>query len=225
MDNYNYSASGQVDELIAPAMNLTSGSNQVLTFQVAYALYTSPTATLTFSDTLNVMISTNCGTSFTSIYKKYSTNLTTTTPSYSASTFVPTTSQWRQETISLTPYNTSTNAIIKFHHTTDYENQMYIDDVNISSSMGISVNAALAGVSIYPNPSSDGRFFVDIKQGDSRVQKLGVYDVLGNKVYGIDEAIPVGFYEMNLDNLANGTYLVEILKDNKPVFTKIVINK
>jgi hypothetical protein len=225
MDNYNYNASGQVDELIAPAVNLTSGTNQVLTFQVAYAMYTNPTSSPNYSDTLNVMISTNCGTSYTSIYKKFSSTLATTTPTYSTSAFVPTTSQWRLETISLSPYNTSTNAIIKFHHTTDYENQMYLDDINISASMGISVNAALAGVSIYPNPSSDGRFFVDVRQGESQVQKLGVYDVLGNKVYSIDEAIPVGFYEMNLDNLANGTYLVQIIKDNKPVFTKIVINK
>lgn len=225
MDDYNYNASGQVDELIAPAVNLHSGANQVLTFEVAYELYTDPSTSPNFSDTLNVMISTDCGATYTSIYKKFSTALTTTNPSFATTQFTPTSTQWRLETVSLTTYSASTNAIIKFHHTCDYENQMYIDDVNISATVGINTYAAQAGISIYPNPSSDGKFFVDVKQNETRVQKLSVYDVLGNKVYGIDQAIPTGFYEMNLDNLSNGTYLVEIMKDNKPVYTKIVINK
>lgn len=225
MDNYNYNSSGAVDELIAPPVNLTTGTNQVMTFELAYQLYTSPTSTLTFSDTLNVMVSTNCGQTYTSVYKKFSTALTTATPAFSTNQFTPTAAQWRQETISLTPYNTSSAAFIKFKHTCDYENQLYIDDVNISSTIGINTYAALAGVAIYPNPSADGKFFVDIKQNQAKVQKLSVYDVLGNKVYEINEMIPTGFYEMNLDNLSNGTYLVEVIKDNKPVYTKIVINK
>lgn len=225
MDNYNYNASGQVDELIAPSVNLTGGTSPVLTFQVAYQMYTDPSTSPNYSDTLNVMISTNCGSSYTSIYKKFSSTLATTNPTFSTTQFTPTSSQWRMETISLSTYSASTGAIVKFHHTTDFENQMYIDDVNISATMGINVYAALAGIQIYPNPSADGKFFVDVKQNESQVQKLSVYDVLGNKVYGIDQHIPTGFYEMNLDNLSNGTYLVEIIKDNKPVYTKVVINK
>lgn len=225
MDNYNYNASGQVDAITAPAVNLTSGVNPVLTFQVAYELYTDPSSNPNYSDTLNVLISTNCGTTYTSIYKKFGVNLTTTTPTFTTSSFVPSASQWRMETISLSTYGTATAAFVKFQHTTDYENEMYIDDINIAPSNGINTNAALAGVSIYPNPSTDGKFFVDIKQNDSKVLKLNVFDVLGNKVYSIDQTIPSGFYEMNLGNLNNGTYLVEVIKDSKPLYTKIVINK
>lgn len=225
MDNFNYNASGQVDELVAPALNLTQGNQPVMTFQVAYELYTDPSSSPNYSDTLSVMISTNCGASYTSIYKKFGTTLTTTNPTFATTSFVPTTSQWRMETISLSTYTTSAAAFIKFKHTTDYENQMYIDDINIDYSNGIATNAALAGVSIYPNPSATGKFFVDIKQNENKVQRLTVFDVLGNKVYEISQNIPVGFYEMNLDNLNNGTYLVEVVKDNKPVYTKIIINK
>jgi hypothetical protein len=225
MDNYNYNASGAVDDLMAPPVDLTAGTNQAMTFQLAYQLYTSPTATMTFSDTLNVMVSTNCGQTWTSVYKKFSTALTTATPAFSTNQFTPTASQWRMETISLVPFNTSSSAFIKFHHTCDYENQLYIDDVNITNTIGIDSYSALSGVTIYPNPSADGKFYVEIKQNETKVQKLAVYDLLGNKVYGIDQHIPAGSYDMNLDNLPNGTYLVEVVKENKPVYTRIVINK
>lgn len=227
MDNYNYNASGQVDELITPALNLSQGGANMpnMTFQVAYRLYTDPNSSPNYSDTLNVMISTNCGQTYTSLYKKFGSTFTTATPVFSTASFVPTSTQWRMETVSLTSYSTATTAFIKFRHTTDYENQMYIDDINIDYLSGISSHALQEGFSVYPNPSSDGKFFVDIKQQVNKVQKLSVYDVVGNRVYGIDQNIPSGIYEMTLDNLSNGTYLVELINDNKPVYTKIVINK
>jgi len=226
MDNFNYNASGQVDELITPAVNLTTGTAPPqMTFQVAYRLYTDPSASPNYSDTLNVMISTNCGSTWTSLYKQFGSAFTTATPVFSTASFVPTATQWRMETINLASYNTAPMAFIKFKHTTDYENQMYIDDINIDNSTGIANYASLTGVSVYPNPSADGKFVVDIRQNAEKVQRLAVYDVLGNKVYEINQNIPSGMYEMNLDNLSNGTYLVEIIKANKPVYTKILINK
>jgi len=224
VDNYNYNASGQVDELVTPALNI-QGSSPQMTFQVAYRLYTDPGTSPNYSDTLNVMISTNCGTTWTSLYKKFSSALTTITPVFSTTAFTPTTAQWRLETISLTSYSNTPMAFIKFKHSTDYENNMYIDDINIVDNVGIASYASNSGISVYPNPSADGKFVVDIKQGAEKVQRLSVYDMLGNKVFSIDQNIPSGMYDMNLDNLTNGTYMVEVLKDSKPVYTRIVINK
>jgi len=68
MYNWNYDqGNGQVDELILPGVNL-KGVSPKLTFQVAYATFTAPGQG--FSDRLEVQISSNCGTSFTSIYDK-----------------------------------------------------------------------------------------------------------------------------------------------------------
>jgi len=224
MDNFNYQANKQIDEMILPFLDLTGGTNQQLTFQVAYQLDTDPTSNPNFSDTLQVLVSTNCGSTWTSVYKNFGVALTTITPAFSATAFTPTSTQWRLETISLTSY-VSSNVMIKFRNITDYENQLYIDDINISKTTGIRTEAASVGVFIYPNPSADGKFMVEIKQNQNEVNKLSVYDVLGNKVYEIDQKIPVGQYNMDLSNLSNGTYFVEVIKENKPVFTKIVINK
>ncbi|MGZ3862865.1 MAG: M43 family zinc metalloprotease [Bacteroidia bacterium] len=225
MDNANYTANGQRDEMVLPALDLTGGSSQQMTFQVAYQLYTAPTASPNYSDTLAVYISTNCGATWTQLYKKFSSALTTTTPAYSTTTFTASSTQWRQETVSLTSYAASNNAVIKFVNITDYENQLYIDDINITKTTGIKNSAASLGVSVYPNPSADGKFSVDIAQNESNVTKLVVFDVLGNKVYEINDTIPAGNYDMDLSNLGGGTYFVQIVKGNASGFTKIVISK
>jgi hypothetical protein len=223
MDYYNYGASGQIDGLVLPALDLTGGSNQQMTFQVAYRLYTNPTASPNFSDTLEVVVSTNCGFTWTPVYKKFASTLTTATPVFSTVSFVPTATQWRQETVSLTSY-VSSNTMIKFLGINGYENQMYLDDINITETTGIKNSVASIGVNIYPNPSADGKFTVDIKQNES-INKLQIYDVLGNKVYEVGPNIPAGQYNMDLSNLNSGTYFVSILKGNVPAFTKIVITK
>ena len=196
-----------------------------MTFQVAYQLYTAPTANPSYSDTLAVLISTDCGATWNQLYKKFSSALTTITPVFSTTTFTPTATQWRQETISLTAYATSNNALVKFRNTTDYENQLYLDDINITNTIGIKTEAASVGINIQPNPSADGKFVVDVKQNQAEVSRLNVYDILGNKVYEINQNIPTGQYNMDLSHLSNGTYFVEITTSNKPVFTKIVISK
>src|SRR5207244_8641830 len=61
--DFFHSASGQVDELYMPAMDLSSTSSSVhLLFDHAYAQYTTET------DRLEVQVSTNCGTSWTSLW-------------------------------------------------------------------------------------------------------------------------------------------------------------
>ena len=225
MDNYTNSHIGQVDDIISPMLDLTSISNPSLAFQLAYKLYTNPTSNPNYSDTLQVLISTDCGATYSSIYKKYNTNLATTTPTWANSAFTPTASQWRQEVVSLSSYSAATGAFIKFRNISDYENFLFIDDINITSSTGINAQSAAQGINIYPNPSADGKFLVDIKKDEHSVQKLSVYDVLGNKVFEIKDNIPSGTYDMNLNNLSSGTYLVEIVKDNTTLFNKIIINK
>lgn len=225
MDNANYTANGQKDEMVLPALDLTGGTGQTMTFQVAYQLYTNPSTSPNYSDTLAVYISTNCGATWSQLYKKFSSALTTTTPAYSTTTFTANATQWRQETISLAAYASSSNAVIKLVNITDYENQLYIDDINITKTTGIKNSASSLGVSVYPNPSADGKFSVDIAQNEAYVTKLVVFDVLGNKVYEINDTIPAGNYDMDLSNLGGGTYFVQVVKGNASGFTKIVISK
>jgi PKD repeat protein len=129
-DNFEYNDIGNTDEMRTPKLNFQGLSSANLTFNVAYAAYDA-----TYVDGLQVLISTDCGTTFTSLYSKTgSTVAAGNLPTAAATTvlFVPTAAQWRTETISLTPYVGLTNVTLAFRNLAGYGNSLYIDNINIS---------------------------------------------------------------------------------------------
>ncbi len=214
---------GRIDKVMTTGFDLSSVSSATLTMDVAYAVLTY--SGTPYPDKLEVKVSTNCGTTWTSVYSKTGATLAS-APTYTsiAACWVPTgASQWRNDVINLTPYVGQSNVMISFENTSDWGTWVYLDNLNIAGTVGIKTESAIAlGVSIYPNPSADGKFKVDVKKGD--ISKLSVYDLLGNKVYEMNQKM-IGSFDIDLSNLSNGTYLVEVTKDGKPAFNKVVINK
>ncbi|MEK6616311.1 MAG: T9SS type A sorting domain-containing protein, partial [Bacteroidota bacterium] len=221
MDNMNYAAIGQADEMITSPINLSFVTNPFITFQVAYQLYTNPALSPNYSDTLKVEISTDCGLTWTNIYTKYSTQLTTATPVFSTTPFVPTASQWRLETIALTPYSSS-NVLIKFRHITGFENQMYVDDINITGVLGVNEYDLNEYVSIYPNPSN-GK--IQVISNQYSVIGLEVYNVMGEKVFQSQYSIPNTQYLIDLSSQPSGVYFINIRTDKGNIVKKLIINK
>ena len=75
--------------------------------------------------------------------------------------FLPTTSQWRKDSVFIGFYdiNGPDHIQIAFKHTTNWENNIYIDDISIfnrvsNTSTGINdfYNDVLSNIRIYPNP-------------------------------------------------------------------------
>jgi pregnancy-associated plasma protein-A/type IX secretion system substrate protein len=223
--NYDYNAWGEYDEMISPAMDLTTGINPQLTFYVAYQLYTDPASNPNFSDTLEVVISTDCGLTWTSIYKKFGIPLTTTTPTFSTVAFVPTASQWRLETVSLAPYAASSNAILKFRNINQYENTLWLDNINIINPTGaIEINTDPT-FSVYPIPSK-GMIHLQWGAVSNENITVTITNAIGESVYNSEiskyngTVIPV-----DLGKQANGVYLIKIQAADKTINQKIVLNK
>lgn len=124
-DNYNLDAAGARDEMICPPQTFASMSTCSLTFDVAYARYNA-----TYSDTLEVMVSTNCGSTWTQVWIKGGATLAT-APDNTAQ-FVPTAAQWRNENINLNTYCGQSSILIKFVNHGRYGNCLYVDNVNIA---------------------------------------------------------------------------------------------
>lgn len=129
-DNYNFDDSGNSDEMRLPKLNFTGYSAAQMTFHVAYAAYDAANF-----DGLEVVVSTDCGTNWTSLYNK--TGITVAAgnlPTAAATTasFTPTSAQWRQETISLNSYVGQSNVIIAFKNLAGYGNKLYIDNINLT---------------------------------------------------------------------------------------------
>jgi hypothetical protein len=224
MDNYDYNANGEIDEMILPNLNLSSVSNPVLTFQVAYRLYTDPTTNPNYSDTLRVWISTDCGVTWTSLYAKWGTTLTTVTPTYSTTEFVPTASQWRLENISLSPYQSSSNAIIKFRHATQYENNLHVDDINIMNATDAPGGMLHNEVNLFPNPTS-GVVNVNVNLMTREDLNIKVTNSIGQVVSSVSETNTFGGnYLMDLTAEPNGVYFIEVQSGTEVVTRRIVIS-
>lgn len=226
MDNYTNDYTGQIDEMMTPALDLTSAASPQLTFQLAYKLYTNPTSSPNYSDTLEVLISTDCGSTWSSIYKKFGTALTTTTPTFANSAFTPTSTQWRMETVPLSAYATSTSAFIKFRNISQYENFLFLDDINISSPTGIKDEHANAvNVEVWPNPAQN-QLTVSISNNTSATTVVNVYSVIGETALApMNIKNANGTYNLDLTTLSNGVYMLEVKTDKSKTVKRIVINK
>ncbi|MFN8165657.1 MAG: hypothetical protein U0X76_05660 [Bacteroidia bacterium] len=100
INDRNYYNDGMIDEIVLPYFDLT-GTNPFLTFEYAYQLQFNPFPVNNYSDTLEVDVSTDCGDSWTVVYKKYDLPLVTTAVLYNdTSNFIPASSaDWRLESI------------------------------------------------------------------------------------------------------------------------------
>lgn len=220
VDNANYNDNGQIDEAVMQPMDLTGGIGADLSFWVAYTYWTVP---YQYSDTLEVLISTDCGATYSSIYKKWGNTLAT-APGQ-GSDFFPTSSQWRLETVSLLPYISSNNAIIKFRNITDYENNLFVDDININITTGIKkINDGLA-ITLNPNPASS---LLNVKVDTKTPQHitLKITNNLGQVV--MTEKINTSSSlnkKLDVSHLASGIYQVAIETDGKTYVEKLVVAK
>jgi PKD repeat protein len=122
-DNYSVDAAGAYDEFRSASIDITAYSSATLKFDVAY----QPYSLTTYVDSLQVLVSTNCGASFTSVYLKYGSSLNT-TGTTNTSEFIPTSTQWRQETISLNSF-VGNNVIVAFRNIGRYGNNLYVDNI------------------------------------------------------------------------------------------------
>ncbi len=220
MDNANYSSNSEIDEAIMPPLDLTTTAGASLNFWVAYTYWTLP---YQYSDTLEILISTDCGVTFTTIYKKWGPALAT-APGQ-ASDFFPTASQWRLENVSLAPYLTSNKAIIKFRNITDYENNLFIDDINIDLTTGINSTNIQSTFNVHPNPTT-GIVYIKYDNKEQQLVDLKVLNSLGEVL--LTETLKVdGSINKRLDlsGYANGVYQIVLTNSEQTLYRKFVIAK
>ncbi len=206
---------GRVDEMATPAINLTTGIAPRLTFDVAYNYHHyMPPVTLidtTFADTLSVMISTDCGDHYTTIYKKGGSQLETfaspiLNPTSIAADYIdPADSNWRLEDIDLSAYAASDKAIVKFSYKSSLGGSINIDNVKIDNSPVGVVDVWASKVAIYPNPANATL----VIGGAEQMETVIISDVTGRIMKEIgnngEQKIAI-----NIADLANGIYTAKM---------------
>lgn len=142
-NNWSDSITPTRDEL-KTYVNLSSYTSAKMTFYRSY----SQTFTTPYIDTLQIGISTNCGTSTTYPYLKGGSQLATATTATSSAVFTPTAaSQWVKDSIDLTPYVGQANVMIAFINRGHYGDAIYLDNINITGVGATSPTAAITSAS------------------------------------------------------------------------------
>ncbi len=226
MDNVNYYNSyGQIDEMIMRPLDLTTVANPSMSFDYAYTYYNQTNPPVLYTDTFTVLISVDCGQTFSVIYKKGGAQLATVPPVPDGPAFIPASSDWRTEYISLAPYMTSTNAIIKFRNTSGWGNDLYLDNINLGNALGIQSVDLNSSVTLFPNPTN-GNVFVNVDLPAAENITIHVFDVMGRNVYVVQKYNSYGgTIDLDLSNQSNGVYFVEVKTDHGIVTKKLLLDK
>ena len=227
---------GNVESFQSPLLDLTSAGDPMLIYDIAfnYHRYTPPyfTTTTDFADTLEISVSTDCGSTFNSIYKKGGAELATaTTPILNPLNlqqvwFNPTANQWRTDTLPLTAYANETEVIVRFSYHSAMGGSIYLDNISFQgdTNTGIKEIVSKADISIYPNPGSS---FIYVKINDADVQSLTIFDITGKVVLqkSIENSNGRSSEILNVNNLPSGLYQLVLEGDEEKLVKKLVISR
>jgi PKD repeat protein len=215
-NNFSYNNTGAEDDLISYEVSLSNAVAALLTFDVAYAQYSS-----TYTDGLRVDISTDCGNTWVaSGYLKSGATLATT--GTTTSNFAPNAAnQWRNDSVSLNAY-LGQDVSIKFVNINDFGNSLYIDNVNIDVTTGLNqLNNSAGTLSISPNPS-DGKFILYSNQTSHESYILTVYDINGKAIK--EDIFPTNnrSHAVDISNFAKGVYFIKVEGQNSIQRLKVI---
>jgi hypothetical protein len=147
LNHYDYETTGRSDDLRTPRINVAGQSSVNITFDVAHKPYANPVS----FDRLRVLVSTDCGATFTTVYDKSGSTLAT--GAATNARFIPTTSEWRTETIAVpASLLTAGEILVAFRTTNDFGNNIYIDNISVAS--GVTSVARDVSISAIVSPTT-----------------------------------------------------------------------
>lgn len=220
INNFEYDNFDQVDYLRLPEVNITNTDSVFLTFQVAAAAYTPVSTPDNPFDTLKVLVSTDCGQTYKSVYKKWGASLITHKGATTTS-FKPTADEWRKDSINLTSYIPSEKIIVTFSSTNEFENNIYLDDINLRR-VTVNPNLIREGFLVTPNPTR-GNLLVQFYPQPSNLKAIQVYSIIGQKMVEIKVTnIETTAYNIDISHSAAGVYIVRAVFSDKVLTKKII---
>ena len=214
-----------VDNLISPNFDLSNTSGVGITFKYAYASNASVATDI--KEALKIYVSKDCGEHWT--YRKGFTGTELLTAGTGWTNYVPNDQvQWKTGTATLVTSNADKNIRIKFEFTaSDFSNNLYIDDVNITGVLGIPNNPLIEmGVNVYPNPVSTGSQLTVAYTANGNPMSIELMDMTGRLVYKGENKQTAGEVVQTIDvssTLAPGVYSFRISDGNYFLDKKIVI--
>lgn len=211
--NYTSFLNGQKDALYTPVVDYTGADSVVLTFDLSATTRNYPGSTGIPMDTLEVLVTKDCGNTFTSVYKKWGAELQTLSNANFPQTneFVPSSQHhWRTESINLSAFAPDGPIQVVFRNTSNKQNNVYIDNVNLRTRT-LPARLRADGVIVTPNPFSE-QFNLWFEEAPADLRYVTIYNSAGqliwNKAYGNGSNTNV--IGINLSGKAGGVYVVHL---------------
>ena len=219
-------ANNAIDNFVSPLVaNNPSIDSMFVSWDYAYqsgAVF--PGSSLLPQDTLEILVTQDCGVSFTSLWKKWGTDLQTVTPPVNATIppFVPNTANdWKSARIYLTPVVGRNTFQVYFSAKSNKQNNLWVDNVNISSKT-LPQRLKNQGYLIYPNPFQSS-FLLHHFQPPVQLTALQVFSSAGQMVWDkLFNNNATTETTINPGNLSRGVYILKMIYTNKTIVERIV---
>ncbi len=225
-----FNNAGTREEVISPKLNLSSQRNAYLHFNVDYnyVKYTADVFVDTvFADTLEVLVSADCGATYTSVFRKGGADLSghreplLNPLSFQAMSLPKDESKYRGFTVDLSPFAGQENVAVKFSYISALGGYIYLDDVVVNTSP-VSVKDVAArpsALQLFPNPTPGG-LKVSIA-ADARIESVKVYDITGREIWRRDGS-KVSEQHIDLGDLPAGVYWIRVQTNTDILKAKFV---
>jgi len=217
INNFDYD-NNKVDEMSSPLLNVKGKDSVFMSFQIAAATYNVPDLNGNPFDTLQVLITEDCGATYRSLYKKWGKDLVTTGLIDVDTGYVPTANQWRKDSVFLGDFTNAINDNIQvvFRNTSNFENNIYIDDIYIYAK-DVNPNLRQKGIMATPNPFRN-KVVLQHYPTPVNIEYIHVYDYTGRLVWRKRLALGVSgdnpgpnYLEIDLSTLSTGVYVLQVV--------------
>jgi len=214
--------SGTREEVISPRLDLRNQGNVYLHFNVDYnyVKYTPDVlADTVFADTLEVLVSTDCGATYTSLFKKAGTDLSghdeplLNPLSLEAIAVAKDESKYRPFTIDVSQLAGQENVAFKFSYISALGGYIYLDDVSVSNSPVATKEVVVkqSVLNLFPNPV-EGQLQVALNNGKS-IESVIAYNMNGQEVLN-SKGSGSSVQQIDVRHLAAGIYWLQLKSGN-----------
>jgi len=212
-------AAGRTD-LRLRTIHVDNVDSAYLGFKIAATRNGSSAARADEGDTLQVMLSTDCGLNNTVLFSKSGNSLSTTGYT-SDNEYSPSASEWKADSINLTDYVGKGDLLISFRNGGAGQNNVFLDDIELRT-ITVNPNLKARGILISPNPARNS-VAIQFYPPPADLRSISLFTMSGQKLKEISVGnTGLGLYNMDLSGNPAGVYLVVLRYANRIVQRKIV---
>nr|WKN36822.1 choice-of-anchor J domain-containing protein [Tunicatimonas sp. TK19036] len=203
--NNQYSTIGARDLLVSPTLDFSNTFEASMFFQVSYGLLSE-----NYVDTLNVLVSTDCGVTYELVYQldgiTLAAGITTDTE------WIPQQeSDWHQEFVDLSQFAGEPDVRVAFESVNGYGNTIYLDDIEFFiSDDSEPISTDENSYKLFPNPTPDFLNVVFNLRNRETVM-LAIYNSQGQTVANLTYPNTLNqTYDIDLSTFPRGVYILRV---------------